>query len=228
MSRKIIFAENEFYHLYNRGVDKRIVFENEWDYKRFILLLYLCNGKIPVRFEDLPNWKSGKFEELAKTVFAERIDSPIIAIGAYCLMPNHFHLLIREISEKAYTMYFNESRKRTGSLFQGRFKAEHADTDMYLKYLFSYIHLNPIKLVEPKWKEFGIVDRQRVKRFLFAYQYSSLPDYSGTTRECSKILNKKEFPDYFSTKKDVERHIDDWLIYKKYSSCVGKAQPYPK
>lgn len=57
MSRKIRFAESEFYHLYNRGVDRRLIFENESDRKRFMLLLYLCNGKTPFRFDRLPDWK---------------------------------------------------------------------------------------------------------------------------------------------------------------------------
>src|SRR3989338_5014391 len=151
MSRKVSFAEGEFYHLYNRGVDRRIVFENESDKKRFVLLLYLCNGKIPFRFDRLPEWKGTTSLELIKAALSENVDSPIVAIGAYCLMPNHFHLLVREMTENgtskfmhrlstAYTMYFNVGRKRSGALFQGRFKAEHAKNDRYLKYLFSYIH----------------------------------------------------------------------------------------
>ena len=172
MSRNIIFSEGEFYHLYNRGVDKRIVFENDSDYKRFALLLYLCNYKTAVRFDFLPNWKGPTSPELVKAVFGTDRGLPIVAIGAYCFMPNHFHILVREITEggvssfmqklnTAYTMYFNNSRRRTGALFQGRFKAKHAHSDVYLKYLVSYIHLNPAKILEPKWKEHGIKNLKR-------------------------------------------------------------------
>lgn len=226
MSRKITFAENEFYHLYNRGVDKRVVFENDSDYRRFALLLYLCNGTMPVRFEDLPDWKGATTPELVEAVFGKKFDEPIVAIGAYCCMPNHYHLLVREIVEggistfmhklsTAYTMYFNLGRKRTGALFQGRFKARHADKDEYLKYLFSYIHLNPIKLIEPEWKERGIKDLKKAEAYLSSFPYSSYIDYLGLPkRDFSKILNRSAFPDYFPRKESFTRCTNEWLDFK--------------
>ncbi|KKW12527.1 MAG: Transposase [Parcubacteria group bacterium GW2011_GWA2_49_9] len=230
MSRKIQFAEGEYYHLYNRGVERRPVFENDSDRKRFMLLLYLCNGKAPFRFDRLPAWKDETSLELIKSALGEKMDSPIIAIGAYCLMPNHFHLLVRETTENgisafmhrlstAYTMYFNIGRKRDGVLFQGRFKAKHAKTDTYLRYLFSYIHLNPVKIIEPKWKENGIRDRRRAKQYLAEYPYSSYFDYLGISRQFSKLLNQKEFPGYFPEKTTFNREISDWLRY------ADEAQP---
>ena len=225
MSRNIAFAENEYYHLYNRGVDKRTVFENESDYRRFALLLYLCNGKTPLRFEEFPDWKGSTTSQLIKAVFGEATDKPIVAIGAYCLMPNHYHLLVREITENgistfmhklstAYTMYFNLNRRRTGALFQGRFKATHADTDEYLKYLFSYIHLNPVKLIEPDWKEHGIKNPSKAEDYLASFPYSSHMDYLGNKREFSKILNRPAFPDYFPKKGSFSHCVNDWLNYK--------------
>lgn len=224
MSRKIQFAEGEYYHLYNRGVDKRVVFETESDRKRFMLLLYLCNGKTPFRFDRLPEWRSKMSLELIAAALSETRDSPIVAIGAYCLMPNHFHILVRETTKNgisafmhrvstAYTMYFNIGRKRTGALFQGSFKAELAGTDRYLKYLFSYIHLNPVRLIERKWKEDGIKDKKRAEQFLAKYSYSSYVDYLGLKRGFSKILNKKEFPDYFPTKAKFNQEVLGWLRY---------------
>ena len=114
----------------------------------------------------------------------------------------------------AYTMYFNLSRGRTGSLFQGRFKAEHANTDRYLKYLFAYIHLNPVKLAEPNWKVQRIQNIERVKEYLFSYPYSSYFDFLGKTRELVKILNWKQFPHYFS-KDSFIQDINDWLTYDR-------------
>ena len=232
MSRKVQFAEGEYYHLYNRGSDRRTVFEDDSDRKRFMLLLYLCNGKIPFRFDRLPTWKDETSLELVKSALSENRDSPIVAIGAYCLMPNHFHLLVRETTESgisafmhrlstAYTMYFNVSRKRDGVLFQGRFKASHAKTDTYLHYLFSYIHLNPVKMIEPKWKENGIRDRKGAERYLAEYPYSSYFDYRGINRQFSKLLNRKEFPDYFPKKTTFNREISEWLRY------ADEAQPQP-
>ena len=218
------FALDEYYHLYNRGVDKRIVFENDSDYKRFVLLLYLCNGTSPVRFNSLSNWKGVTSPELVKVVFDYDRGKPLLALGAYCLMPNHFHILAREISENgisvvmqkvgtAYTMYFNGGRERTGALFQGVFKSEHANNDEYLKYLFSYIHLNPVKIIEPNWKKEGIADEQKIKQHLTSYPYSSYMDYLGVKREFSKILDRKKFPEYFPSKSTFNKCLDDWLKF---------------
>lgn len=116
-------------------------------------------------------------------------------IGAYCLMPNHFHILVYEKEEKgvsmfmqklmtAYTMYFNKKYDRTGALFGLSFKAKHVTDDNHLKFLFPYIHLNPLEAVG---------DRKNLQR----YAYSSYPDYLGTDRKEKSILETKSFPDYF-------------------------------
>jgi len=141
-------------------------------------------------------------------------------------MPNHIHLLVREKEEQGiskfmqklmtgYTMYFNKRHERTGALFQGKFKATHANEDRYLKYLTSYIHLNPIKLIEPTWKETGIRNRKSAEKYLSNYRYSSYPDYLGISRVESMILNKEALPDYFRTRQGLEADIADWLSYKQ-------------
>ncbi len=115
----------------------------------------------------------------------------------------------------AYVMYYNKKYKRTGSLFEGKFKSEHAGDDGYLKYVFSYIHLNPIKLVEPKWKEVGIKDKNRATDFLKDYRYSSFKDYLKEARIESNILSKKHFPNYFPNSRIFIREILDWINYNK-------------
>ncbi len=217
MSRKVTIAPLEFYHIYNRGTDKRDVFLNQKDYARFLSLLHLCNSTNPADLK----LQGSTLYDLLKIDVAE----PIVDIGAYCLMPNHFHLLMQEresggISKfmqkviTGYTMYFNKKNERTGSLFQGRFKTQHADTDEYLKYLFSYIHLNPMKLKEPSWKETGIHNRTDIDTFLKSYRFSSYPDYVSTTNRLeSVIINKNAFPDYFPTQNDLDAHLNDWLEF---------------
>jgi len=221
MGRKFTFSTGEYYHLYNRGTEKRVVFLNEHDYGRFMLLLHLCNSKAPV---DISNkLREGlTFTELMDIELNDRI----VDIGVYCLMPNHFHLLVREKQENgislfmqklttAYTMYFNKKYERTGGLFEGSFLARHADTDKYLKYLFSYIHLNPVKIIDPKWKENGITNRPAAKKYLAQYKYSSYLDYIGTKRKEVKILNKTAFPKYFLNFKEFKQFIDEWLFFKE-------------
>ena len=105
-------------------------------------------------------------------------------------------------------MYFNKRYERTGRLFEGTFKSVHANNDEYLKYLFAYIHLNPIKLTNPMWKEEGIKDNNKAESFLNEYEFSSYLDYSSNMennrkRLESKILNKEVFPEYFWNRKTL-------------------------
>lgn len=221
MERKIVFSVGEYYHIYNRGTEKRDIFLDKADYLRFIVLLYISNNIDVVHISNLIN----QGESLMKILSTDKKDS-LVDIGAYCLMPNHFHLLIKEKTENGiskfmgklatgYSMYFNKRYDRTGALFQGVFKSVHADNDEYLKYLFAYIHLNPIKLIDPEWKENGIKDKNAASSFLKGYSYSSYLDYSeGDNRLEKKIINKKAFPEYFSDRKDFEYFISDWLSYK--------------
>jgi REP element-mobilizing transposase RayT len=150
----------------------------------------------------------------------------LVDIGAYCLMSNHFHLLLHEKTENgisifmaklltAYSMYFNKRHVRTGALFEGRFLAKHADKDDYLQYLFSYIHLNPVKIIEPTWKVDGILNMKKTKQYLDDYFYSSYRDYMGEKREENLILNKNAFPEYFENFKEFEQYIDAWLTYNE-------------
>lgn len=154
----------------------------------------------------------------------KRDGEPLVDIAAYCLMPNHFHLLIQEIEEggiskfmqkltTGYTMYFNKKNDRNGSLFQGKFKATHVADDRYLRYLISYIHLNPIKLIEPKWKETGITDKTRAERYLETYSQSSYLDYLGKKRLEEMILSREALPEYFSSGTDFKTFVTEWLIY---------------
>ena len=213
MERKLPFVEGQFYHLYNRGVDKRTIFTSVMDYKRFMMLLYLANSNENVRIANIVQYHS--YEEI---LTMDR-GTPLVAIGAFCLMPNHFHLLLTPLVEggiskfmlklqTGYSMYFNTKYNRTGTLFQGPFKSEHADEDTYLKYLFSYIHLNPAKLRDKNWKENIKTNNKGLKNYIETYPYSSM----GEVIDGKYIItNLSVFPDYLSNKKEIEAHIADWL-----------------
>ena len=205
----------EIYHIYNRGTDKRIIFNDDLDYRRFVELLFLSNMSEAVNLRDI--------RKVFDSVFDFERSDPLVHIGAYCLMPNHFHILLTPAVENGvhmfmlklatgYSMYFNNRNNRTGALFQGKFKSQHANSDEYLKYLFAYIHLNPVKLIQPDWKENGVRDIEKVKQYLDGYKYSSLKDYFGA-REETAILDPKKFPEYFRDKNDIDRELIDWLNY---------------
>ena len=119
MSRPFAFAEGEFYHLYNRGTEKRKIFLSERDYERFISLMFLSNSSQAVDVK----LQGSNLDEILQNDRGK----PLVAIGAYCLMPNHFHLLACEITKggiskfmqkmtTGYTMYFNQKQKRVGPL----------------------------------------------------------------------------------------------------------------
>lgn len=216
MARKIIFSEDEFYHIYNRGTDKRIVFNNEHDKKRFLKLLYLCNGDEPFHFRDLATGQEYQFDR----------GKELIKIIAYCLMDNHYHLILKEIKEGgisafmhklgvAYSKYFNKLNERSGNLFESKFNAKHLDNDEYLKYSLAYVHLNPVKIIEPKWKEEGIKNQNQAKDFLNRYYYSSYLDYLNSDRRESCILDMKALPEYFENQQEFEGYLNDWLNYSE-------------
>jgi putative transposase len=226
MNRKIIFSPGEFYHIYSRGVDKRNIFLNKNDYNRFVKLLYLANSDKKFNFADVFGKKRDKnIDEIEK-------GNEIVSIGAWCLMPNHFHILIKvnlEVGPQGengisvfmkklltgYSMYFNTKHHRHGALFESKFKAKHLDYDQYLKYQFAYIHLNPISLVDSGWKKKEIVDIEKAKEFLNDYKYSSYLDYLGVDRPEGKIINKKEFPEYFETTIGFKEMIDEWMDFEE-------------
>ena len=213
--RKINLVQGEYYHIYNRGNSKQKIFHDKEDYLRFISLLYVSNTNESFNLYDLSR-------DLNFNVYELERNNLLVNIGAYCLMPNHFHFLITEITEggiskfmqklgTAYSMYYNKKYERTGVLFEGKFKAQHVDNDRHLKYLFSYIHLNPIKLIQKDWKEKGIKNKKEALNYLSKYPYSSYLDFIGEKRIQNKILNIKSFPEYFPTKTLFTEEIFEWL-----------------
>jgi putative transposase len=211
--RKVPFVPEEFYHIYNRGNSRQTIYHTKDDHNRFVTLLYLANGTESFDFREIDT----------DSIFEYERGEQQVSIGAYCLMPNHFHILLTPLVEEGvtlfmrkltvgYSMYFNKKHHRTGSLFEGRFKSEHVDSDNYLKYLFSYIHLNPVKLLQPDWQQQGIINLQDTFTYLYAYRYSSYID-NAVSRPESNILNRTPFPEYFATKQAYDREMKDWLTY---------------
>lgn len=211
--RKVNFASGGYYHIYNRGNSKQIIFKDDQDYKRFVSLLYLSNTK-----------KNFNIKDISKEIFSFDCGQNLVSIGSWVLMPNHFHILITQTEEggiskfmqkltTAYSMYYNKKYERTGVLFEGKFKSEHVNNDRYLKYLFSYIHLNPVKLIQKDWKEKGIDNKVQAIEFLKNYKYSSYLDYLEEDRIQNKILNKSSFPKYFPNKGAFTKEIFEWLSY---------------
>jgi len=209
--RKTPFLVGEYYHIYNRGVMKIPIFLDKSDKDRFLKLLFVCNSDKPVVFKSIQGLPLDDIER----------GEMLVDIGAYCLMSNHFHFLVRECAKggislfmeklsTAYVMYFNTKyNDRTGRLFEGTFKAKHIDNEPYFNWIFSYIHLNPVKLIDPKWKENSFSDSVAAKNFMQNYKYSSYYDYFVGGRPESAIINKGAFPEYFSELNDFSDLIQE-------------------
>ena len=202
--------------MYNRGVDKRVTFYSQEDYDRFKAYLFLLNDQDATRAS---NYFFGKRKD---EIYTTARGEPLVAIGAYCIMANHFHILatptvdggiskFMQRLQTAYTMYFNEKNERTGSLFQGTFKAKHVDSYEYLKYLFAYIHLNPTRYFSPTWKEFHEQEFRRHAAKIMDYPYSSVGEY---TQKKFIITTPEYFPKYFLTARDIDAHLKFWLRHK--------------
>ena len=156
--RKVVFTPNNFYHIYNRGVDKRNVFVDDNDRWRFLQGLFLFNDadtSSNLLWELEKSRKGANFTTIKEYFFGaeKRSRQPIVRIMADCLMPNHYHLLIEELRENGitkfmhklgtgYTRFFNEKYKGSGSLFQGRYKSIEINSNEYLLHLSSYVNLN--------------------------------------------------------------------------------------
>ena len=188
-----------FHHVYNRGTDKRIVFGDSEDYERFILYLNILNDveiKSPTDVGIITGRK-------IYSPSAERL----VNLVAFCLMPNHFHLLLQEhvtggISKfmhrlsTAYTMYFNDKQDRSGALFQGRFKSKFVDTELYLLKIIDYIHVNPKNLpgsLKYEWSSYHYYCGDN--KFGHLLQFDTL-------QEITKIVRGAEYRNWLSTQSD--------------------------
>jgi putative transposase len=145
----------------------------------------------------------------------EKVNDRLVEVLAYCLMPNHFHFILRQKEENgialfmkklstAYSMYFNTKYEHSGVLFQGRFKSSYIGNEEYFRYIFSYVHLNPLDIFQPDWKVNGVKDKKGARDFLNTYFYSSFSDYPSSVRSERAILSPKSAADFLKTQNDLE------------------------
>lgn len=213
--RKINFANGEYYHIYNRGVDKRDVFCTDKDYARFLESTREFNNIEPTI--SLRDRRELKNRGLAPGKSGAKPLLKLVEINCYCFNPNHFHFMIKQLSDGGisefmkrlgggYTSYFNKTYERSGSLFQGAFKAVHIDTNEYFLWLSGYINGNAEIHKVPDAKN---------------YKWCSFPDYMEmrTGNLCrkekilSQFLNINEYKNYVDMvikesgkRKDAEKY----------------------
>jgi REP element-mobilizing transposase RayT len=209
MRNRIQFAPGEFYHIYNRGVDKRDIFSDEYDIQRFLESMVVFNSVEPIgsiyerSFDDI-HLLGGATPKLK-----------LVSIIAYCLEPNHFHLILEQIYEGGisefmkrlaggYTTYFNLREKRNGYLFQGVFKARHVNTNEYLLHLSAYVNLNDQvhqislggathKLIRSSWEEYiGLVKEPMCKKDIILGQFKNKKEYQEYAEDALPIMLERK------------------------------------
>lgn len=210
-NRQVLLTNDHFYHIFNRGINRQPVFTTKKEYERTQdTLEYYRFASLPVRqskFLVLP--------EKERALLWENIssrNSTLVDILAYCLLPNHFHFLLRQnkndgISRflsnftNSYTKYFNTKHKRTGPLFTGTFKSVLVESDEQLIHLSRYIHLNPTTsfLVKPE--------------VLKEYPWSSYSCYFE--KENNNVIETETILSYFKSKKKYEEFVMDQASYAR-------------
>lgn len=223
-SKRPQFLEDEIYHITIRGVEGRSVFVDEDDNWRGIFSLYEFNTVEPVTIREKRKEREKFKQQMVRLMINQaQIDkrNKLVEILAFTFMPNHIHLLLRQLKpdgvsifmqkfNSGYTVYFNNKHHRAGHLFQGRFKARHIDGDEYLKTVLTYIHTNPISIIEPGWKEAGIHNPQAVIEFLENYRWSSYLDYIGK-KNFPSVSNRDYLTKVFGSPETIREFVNGWI-----------------
>ncbi len=230
MKRKHPFVIGEIYHIYNRGVAKCLIRKSEADMWRFLQGLCLFNDKksaTNILWQLQRNRGRLTLNVLKDYIVVEGANrEPLVKILAYCIMPNHFHLIVEEVQEggitqfmhklgMGYSKYFNNKHDRVGSLWQSKFKNVLIDNEEYLKYLLVYINvLNPADIIEPEWRENGIKNIDKILTFAKNYLWGTHQEYMGL-RE-SLIIDKGVLGKIFPTNESYISLVRAVLESKKY------------
>lgn len=184
--RDIHFVPDNFYHVFNRGADKRKIFTSRRDFERFYISLFLLNDEL---YQPATGLRCTSLSDVQRLVSAQRERRPLVRILSFCLLPNHFHLLIEPLSEygmtkfmhrllMGYTKYFNKRYDRTGRLYEGEFKAVHVERDEHLQHLLRYIHLNVLDHAGFNWREGVVKNWEEARHALERYPWSSHHAYA--------------------------------------------------
>ena len=226
------FDIGNIYHIIGRGVDGRKVFLSNQDYSRFILSLEFFNNANSVNLWSLiTRAVVGLNPTTAEISIKERLENQrenkgdsIVELMAFALMPNHYHLIMREIIDRGiscymqkiggYTNYFNKQYNRRGSLFESTYKCIEIKNDAQLFAVFNYVHTNPVELIEPLWKKQQVKNFDKARNFLEnKYKWSSYRDCIGILT-FPNVIDKKFFLEFFGGEENCKKEVEDWIKFK--------------
>ena len=216
----------ELFHLLNRGVEKRTLFLDSRDHARFVHDMYEFNDTTPAgnayRLFREGNIAESQMMDLRNPSLSKRPRERIVDIHGWCLMGNHYHLLLSERAEGGLSMflrklnvgyanYFNARYKRVGTLFQGRTKKIHINSDAHFLHILHYIHLNPLDFLKGAefWRTLEVEDAKAALTHLEGYRWSSYLDYCGK-KNFPSVITKELFGDVFRNyRKTITAYLKD-------------------
>ena len=232
--RKVQFAPGSVCHIYNRGVEGRDIFLSDGDRWRFLQGLMLFNDeetKANLLFRLERDKKALNFNVIREYLSQQKEKrSPLVKIMTDCLKPNHYHLILEEVLVGGisrfmhklgggYTKFFNTKYNRSGHLFQGPFQAVRVDNEDYLRYLIAYINvINPAQEIEPRIKELGVENIEKVTEFTGDYPWSTNLEFLGKRESC--IIDKGLAGQLFSSPEDYEKFIRAVLLNKNKLNSI--------
>lgn len=216
--RKTKFTNWEYYHIFNRGVDKRKIFGDTRDYERFLISMELLNDEndgLMTAWKDFarnhPKAKLSDFPAYSKK------RKKLVEFVVYCLNPNHYHFMLKQLVDKgiekfmhkigtSYTNYFNTRNKRSGSLFQGSFKAVRIKSNAKLLYLSAYINENHIihGYKDKLWKYSSLLDYLDKRKTGFCNKNIIMDKFNNSSAKYVEFL--KENSSYAKDKKEWEKY----------------------
>jgi len=229
--RKQQFANNEIYHVATRGLDDNLLFKDMDDYYRGIFSLYEFNtlksitirGRRKVRKRIKDSLQTQK--PIRDPISVVDTRDKIVDILAFCLMPNHIHLLLRQLKDgglikfmqkfgAGFAGYFNKKYSRKGHVFQNRFLPVLIKDERQLMVASTYVHTNPVALIEPHWKENGVSDADKAIEFLENYKWSSYQDYIGKNN-FSSVTERDFLSELMGGAAGCKQFVDDWIKQKE-------------
>lgn len=208
--RKTHFVNNEFYHVYNRGVDKRKIFQDPHDIRRFLKCMDEFNVIDPIGSMYLNALNKNNIKE---TKTSKNKKDKLVNFICFCLNPNHYHFILEQLVDDgiekfmhrcgtSHSMYFNNKNQRTGALFQGKFKAVHVDSNEYLLHLSAYVNLNnkvhkligkAYQLSRSSWGEYtGENNFNFCEKGIILEQFKSLEKYKEFARSSLGDIQKRK------------------------------------
>jgi len=208
----------ELFHTLNRGVDKRKIFLDRQDHLRFIHDLFEFNDQ---EWVNTTFYRFRQSNDIASRKIERRPRKLLVNVHAFALMPNHYHLLLSPKIENGiskfmkkinmgYAKYFNQKYERQGALFEGRYKSVLIKNEAHFIHIPYYIHLNPLDLATPEWRDRKLKNYQKAVGFLDSYRWSSHLDYAGA-HNFPSVTQREFLTEFFGGPQKYRENIKDWL-----------------